>query len=161
VRATDYAGNVGEDSVTFTVDSTKPIILRQEPRHKKYTDGTFTVVYSEDNLKNISLYYKGVLEGSYNEVTKDTCDSGKKKECAFNVDLNAYEGEFIDYYFVVRDYVNEKQGRTYTVKVDTEPPQITLNSPEEVIYSSTWVPMDIELDEEVTLEYSDNGGEFV
>ena len=160
VKATDYAGNIGESVINFTVDSRKPRIIRQYPRNLKYTNGTFTVVYNEDNLKNVSLYYKGILETTYKEITKSTCESGIKKKCEFNVNLTEYEGFHINYYFVVRNHVSETTGKVYTVTVDTTTPMPTILSPVDGMTYPRRVRLNISVSEEVKLEYSDNGRRY-
>ena len=101
------------------------------------------------------------MEPTYREVTKDTCESGRNKECSFNVDLSAYDGLHINYYFVVRDYVSETRSRTYTETVDTTVPSISIYSPTNTTtYDSRRLRLDIDITEDVRLEYSDNGERF-
>jgi len=162
VRGTDYAGNAANSSVvSFSVDSREPRITRQYPRNKQYTNGTFIVRYREENLKDISLFYKGVADGDYTEVKKEDCLPGRREECIFDVDLTAYDGFDIFYYFVVRDYATETEGDVYTETVDTTVPIITINAPTPgFISDSRRVRLDIDVTEDVTLEYSDNSGSF-
>ena len=164
VRATDYAGNVNQSSVNFFVDSIPPKIIKQNPLDKGYANGTFNVVYTEENLNNITLYYKGVLNSTYNESTNTNCKSGTNKECNFYVNLTDYDGQYIEYKFVVRDNVSETTGKIYTVKVDTTIPNITIHSPDptppDKTYYTRSIRLNISVNEPVKLEMSDNGGNF-
>jgi parallel beta-helix repeat protein len=166
VRATDYAGNVGETSRYFTVDNKEPKILSQYPDNKKYANGTFVVSYTEDNLYDITLYYKGPSDADYQSKTQPntTCEPGKRKECAFRpTGFTSYDGQIIKYYFVVRNHVAETESEEFTETADTTKPSITINLPiESKVYNSRNVPLDIiqsVLPESIKLKYSDNGGE--
>jgi hypothetical protein len=159
VRATDYAGNAGNSSVSFYVDNRIPRIIRQYPDNNNYANGTFRIIYTEENLKNITLYYKGVLELNYQSMTKP-CTPGTNKECRFNVNLTAYDGQFINYYFVVSDHVSEASSRVYRELVDTTAPTIKTNCPMPINYTSSSVRLDINITENADVEYSDNGGAF-
>ncbi|MCX6821900.1 MAG: hypothetical protein NTW30_03935 [Candidatus Aenigmarchaeota archaeon] len=164
VRATDLAGNVGQSSIHFNIDSKPPKIIREYPQDRKYTNGTFIIEYTEENVKEITLYYKGIWESTYKTKPLTTCESGKNKECVFNVDhvdLSAYNGLNINYYFVVRNDVAETTGRVHTVNVDTTIPVITIHYPEEGnTYHSRSVRLYIDVTEDVKLEMSDNGFRF-
>ena len=160
VKATFFGSETDSEIVNFYVDSKKPKITKQYPSDKKYTNGTFYVVYTEDNLKQVSLYYKGIDELDYQHVTRTDCPAGKNKQCNFFVNLAAYEGEKINYKFVVENHAAETSSKTYTETVDTILPAITINSPTNTIYHSR-IPLDIIVTEDVKLEYSDNGGRFV
>jgi len=57
--------------------------------------------------------------------------------------------------------VTETEGDEYTETVDTTVPIIDLYSPTEgATYDSRRVRLNMDVDEEVLLEYSDNGGRF-
>jgi hypothetical protein len=142
---------------TFFIDGKRPKIVRQYPSNNKYTSGTFTVVYTENNLKQISLYYKGVGEEYGLPVTRSDCDSGKNMQCVFSVDLSDYNGEKINYYFVVEDFVGSTRSREYKETVNTVVPEIDIISPQPQMYDSRMVLLDIKVNEKVKLEYSDDG----
>jgi len=166
VNATDYAGNFDLKTVQFTVDSKAPKITKQYPSNNGYTNGTFYVIYTEDNLEKITLYYKGVYEpeSSYKPVAPlAECKSGKNKQCNFFADLTAYEGKNINYYFVVENHFGKATSRVYKEVVDTIVPSITINSPSSTPpYTSHRVMLDVAVTppEDVKLEYSVDGGRF-
>jgi hypothetical protein len=167
VKATDYAGNPGQSPVTFIVDTKPPRIMKQSPSNKKYTNGTFVIYYTEENLKDVTLYYKGILEGvaesDYKPVPA-SCDAGINKECKVYVDLTDYNGRIIFYYFVVSDQVSETQSKTYTETVDTTKPTVTIISPESKTYNSRRILLNVlasdSVSKKVDLSYSDNGDRF-
>lgn len=159
IKATDYAGNEGYGSVHFFVDSKKPKIIKQTPADNGYTNGAFDVFYTEEfHTKSVTLYYKGVLESTYQPSTRTDCDTGKNKECPFNVDLTSYNTKHVSYYFVISDDVSQTSSKVYTVTVDTDAPIITEDSWVPTSLTSHRVKIDIKVNEDVLLEYSDNGG---
>jgi len=160
LRATDYAENTGSKSVTFSIDSKPPIINKQYPTNNKYANGTFYVVYSENNLKDMSLFYKGASDVSFTQVTKSDCESGKSKQCTFVVSLTPYDDGQIEYYFIVSNHVSQTTSHTYKETVDTTLPIITVNSPTATAYNSRKINLNIDVSEKVKLEYSDNYGKF-
>ncbi|MAG20520.1 hypothetical protein CL618_03755 [archaeon] len=137
VRAVDEFGNYNEENISFFVDSKEPKIRKVEPR-KGYVNGEFLIKYSEDNVEKVSLFYNGT-------VVKD-CESGKNKECVFEVNLSDYEGSEISYYFEIEDIVgNKDRSRDYEVVVDSVGVEII-----ELNYSvvENYVYFEIELDSE-------------
>jgi len=163
VNATDYAGNVGQATIYFTVDSKPPKIDDQLPDDKKYTNGTFTVQYTESDLQNITLYYKGASEPdtSYKNLTNYTCLSGKDQECNFYVNLSTYNNGQINYYFVVRNHVSETASDVYLETVDTTVPAFTISSPTPGPHYDRRLRLNIiGLNEKVRLEYSDSFDSF-
>jgi hypothetical protein len=167
VKATDYAGNPGQSSVTFIVDTKPPKIMKQSPSNKKYTNGTFVVYYTEKNLKDVTLYYKGILEGVVESDYKPvpaSCEAGINKECKVYVDLKDYNGRIIFYYFIVSDQVSQTQSKTYTETVDTTKPTVTIISPESKTYNSRRILLNVlasdSVSKKVDLSYSDNGDRF-
>jgi len=159
VRATDYAGNIGYGFVSFTIDSRAPKIIKQLPRDKKYTNGTFTITYTEENLKKITLFYKGASEDWKNQPST-SCPAGKNKECNFYVDLTSYNGQQINYYFVAENHLLTSTSKTYTENVDTTVPEFTIASPTPGDYSRRVLLKITGVTEDVKLEYSDKGGTF-
>ncbi len=153
VRGIDYDTNYS-DSVLFFVDSKKPVISYTYFRRNSYVNGTFPIKYHEEYLKNITLNY------SNNYFTKFDCPSGRNKECIFEVDLSAYEGQEIEYNFIVCDSVRCVSSRLYSVKVDTIAPGIEIFRPTEEAVYARYVPINISLTERTNLKYSDNGGRF-
>jgi hypothetical protein len=163
VKATDYAGNIGYDSIIFYVDNKKPKILDQSPDNKKYTNGTFIIKYTEENLQNITLFYKGISDLQYQNQTKNSayCQPGTGKECNFWVNLTNYNGQKINYYFIIWNHVSSAIGKVFEETVDTAVPNITINYPTQgSILPSRRVPLNVSVTEKVKLEYSDNDGTF-
>jgi hypothetical protein len=161
VKATDYAGNFGEGTVDFSVDSKDPKAIKQYPLDKKYANGEFKIIYTEDNLVSITLKYKRDSESEWQSVTQP-CEAGKRKECVFNIreDLTAYDNQYIYYYFIITNHIRSTSSKTYTEKVDVTDPVVTINSPDPTTYDTRRVPMDITVTEDVKLEYSLDGSNY-
>ncbi len=157
LRIVGYNGEELIQSILFTVDTTKPKIAKTEPKHKSWVGGTlFKVKYTESNVQSISLFYGN---GTMNEALLSNCPSGKNVVCMIDVNLSAYNGQQIQYYFVIRDNFRSIASRTYTLNVDTSPPILSLLSPANSTYSTS-VRITASVSEPVTLQYSDNGGSF-
>jgi len=149
IRATDGFGNVKEENISLFIDSIVPRISRTLPRKNKVTNGTgFYIKYTEDNLQKVELFWNG------NKVLN--CDSGRNQECTVDIDLSAHDGEFIDYYFEVSDLATTVRSRTTIVEVDTTPPALTVNSPEDGETYGRRVPFNITVSESLILEYYDD-----
>ena len=87
------------------------------PRRNSIVNGSnFLVRYSEDNLRNLTLSWNGskVLD----------CEAGTNKECSASVNLVAYDGKEIEYYFNISDPLRTVSSTKTKVKVDTSPPVI-------------------------------------
>ncbi|MEM4245060.1 MAG: hypothetical protein QXR60_02565 [Candidatus Nanoarchaeia archaeon] len=150
IMASDYNNNQADKQVTFLIDSKKPRIKKTLPKAKAYCNGTFVIQYDEENLKNISLFYN---EGSgYTGVTKTDCPSGLRQECTFFVP--ALNQGPLNYYFMISDNIYTVQSKEVKVNVDTVVPTMTITKPEPTTYER-YVEFDINVDEEVTLEYWD------
>ncbi|MDD5193671.1 MAG: hypothetical protein PHF67_03725 [Candidatus Nanoarchaeia archaeon] len=124
-RGTLTGGQTIFNQTSFTIDTKDPKILKTEPKNKDFARGNFYVKYSEDNLKEITLFY-----GNKGITKNDTeCPSGKNQECFFNVDLSSFDGQTISYYFAVTDIAkNKDDSRKQTVIVDKTAPII--NNPD-------------------------------
>ena len=66
-KAVDVLGHEAYETRIFTIDSQAPRIDKTEPR-SDYADGRFEIQYSEENIKNIILYY-GNLETGFRSKT--------------------------------------------------------------------------------------------
>ncbi len=148
--ASDSSGNRVEQIRSFFVDSKKPRIRAAFPKDKSYSNGTFIVQYDEANLQNVKLGYD---QGQgYQWVTKTDCPNGNKKECTLLVPgLN--QGP-LRYYFVLEDTINAAQSKVLNTNIDTTTPSITITKPESITYNGS-VLFDIDVSEDVTLEYMD------
>ena len=107
--------------VNFSVDSKKPRISTRYPRANSLVNNNtlFSVEYTEDNLRNVTLFY------GENISTKTNCESGRHKTCEFDVDLTGYNGQDIFYWFVVSDNSSVVISRKTKISVDTTAPDIT------------------------------------
>lgn len=142
-------GNISH-SINFLVDSKKPRIIRSEPKRDEVTNGSnFYIKYSEENLKEILINFNPSL------VLSNCNESGKDKECFFDLDLTAYDGQYINYSFNVSDYIRSVQSKNIKVKVDTSSPIITIKSPLNSEYGKR-ILFDLQVNEKVKLQYSDN-----
>ncbi len=108
------------NSTDFFVDSKDPQISTTKPsRRNSFTNGSnFIVEYDEDNVKYVGLFWNP-------NVTREDCPSGRNQECGFNINLNNFNGQEIEYWFEVEDIAgNRKVSRKTKVKVDTISPII-------------------------------------
>jgi len=108
-------GNFVND-VEFYVDSKKPRIYKIIPKNNEVTNGNFLIKYSEVNLQNISLMYG--VDGDYRIFTKYDCESGERKTCEFNVDLEEFGGMGIDYWFAVNDFLRVVESKKMKIFVN-------------------------------------------
>jgi hypothetical protein len=158
VRAKKLSNNLIEiKNLVIYVDSKAPDFRDSLPEDGQYANGEFTVEYTEENLENITLYYKGSNESTWKTLKSQDCPSGKTQHCTFNVNLDSYESSTIDYYFMVCDATLCDQGPIITTaEVDTMPPEITLLSSFESVYSNRRILFYLSINEEVDLYYVDN-----
>jgi len=111
------------ESVSFFVDSKKPVISRTYPLSSYVVnEGPFSVRYSEDNLKEVTLYYGN--DGDIEEKSSSECVSGKDKQCDFSLELEDYDGQYLEYWFMLDDGINNATSRKTRVKVDLTAPTI-------------------------------------
>lgn len=131
-RAKDIVGNEVYKNVSFSVDSREPRIRRTEPR-RGFASGTFDVQFSEENPVSLMLYYGSVNPGQDSkelDIQEDCYIEKSRYYCSTYVDLEEYDGEEIEYYFVLEDVAgNIDESRPYELEVDTSPP--VLNNPNE------------------------------
>jgi len=160
LRAIKNFAVANETSVTFSIDSKKPRIGLIEPKTNSYTNGSdFMIKYTEENLKQIVLHL--VKDTTDVSIPLTGCVSGTNKICSANVDLSAYDGQKIKYYFVVSDQVNTVESRMNNIKVDTSAPILTVNSPLDGINYLKKIELNVNINEKVqTLEYNDNNKGF-
>lgn len=119
IIGTSLEGRSSEEEVNFLVDTKRPQILPSRVRRQGFTNGSFSVIYSEDNVKEVTLFYQD------KSTTKTDCPSGKNQECRFDVDLSNEDGEIISYSFKVLDVAgNYYNSKNFSSLVDTIPPEI-------------------------------------
>ncbi len=161
LRATDEFDYVSEEEVNFEVDTKKPRISRIEPKNKATVNGEeFKVKYTEDNLNEVKVI---VSDGNNTLVTlMDECEAGKNKECSISLDLSAFDGELVDYWFNVSDDVTEVQSKANNIKVDTTDPILEVTLPINEVYNTSRVPFDLNVTNEKVkkLEYQDILGKW-
>lgn len=149
IKATDSYGNSESKNISFSIDSKEPKTITTKPRKNDESNGSlFYIKYSEDNLKNITLYY-----GEQNITL--SCSPGNNKNCTTSLDLSSYDGQYLDYWFVVSDYARDVSSKSTRIKVDTSIPILNVNSPSNVNYARR-VPFNISISEKAKLEYYDN-----
>ncbi|MBS3149128.1 hypothetical protein J4455_00335 [Candidatus Woesearchaeota archaeon] len=154
IRGTNF-GNVNEINLQVFVDTINPKIKKTEPKGNQVTNGTFKVFYSENNLKEIELFWRKNEDANFSEVNLDNCEAGDNKECLITVDLSSVEDEEIDYYFKISDDINDVVSRTIeSVDVDTISPEINIFNPLNTQYGNN-VLFDINISEEASLSYID------
>src|SRR3989344_7137097 len=107
-------------NLSFFIDSKMPKIhaATKGPR----INGTFSVEYTEENLRNISLNFGG-------EVSTFACPSGKRASCKFSKDISSHDNKQVDYYFILSDIINTAKSDIYSAIVDTIPPSISISAP--------------------------------
>ncbi|MBU2633927.1 MAG: right-handed parallel beta-helix repeat-containing protein [Nanoarchaeota archaeon] len=125
VRCTPYFGDDEIHEMEFTNDYKPPRISKTSPSRNSYTNGSgFYVKYREDNPVRVSVNYNPTVDLDLEGCVKD----GRYEECYVDLNLSDYDGEEIEYYFVVEDIAgNMDESRKVKVKVDTTPP--VLNNP--------------------------------
>ena len=126
-KAVDFLGQESYKTRTFNIDSQAPRIHKTEPR-SDYADGKFEIQYSEENIKNIIIYY-GNEETGFRNKKLINCTNGSKQWCFADVNLNDYDNERISYYFEVEDIMGriKKSQIRQNLNVDTTFP--VLNNP--------------------------------
>jgi len=117
-----------EGPFLFFIDTRNPRIHKAYPKRNSIVRGSeFKIIYTEDNLKEITLHFGGDGPGTIS-ITKDSseCESGKRKECVFDgLDLSAHDGDNIKVWYEVEDITgNVVESKITEVKVDVSPPVI-------------------------------------
>jgi len=161
VSVIDEVGNNIEIPISFFIDSKDPRISRTLPGRNSVTNGSgFFISYEEDNVKELLLSWNPEIDLTPN-ITSQCTQVRRRQECFFDINLTDFDGQEIEYRFNITDIVNNTDSSRLTkVLVDTTSPELTVNSPESIIYNSRRIPFNITVSEEVTLEYSDNGARF-
>jgi len=121
-RVKDTVGNPAYQEISFTIDSKDPKISKTEPR-RGFADGDFYVKFKEDNPVTLTLYYGN---DNYEVDIESECIPDRKYyECNVNVDLDNYNGQEIEYWFVLTDIAgNFDDSRHYEIEVDTTFPVV-------------------------------------
>ena len=148
IRAVDTFGNAKEEKVLLFVDSKKPRIIGILPKANSVTNGSFFFIkYTEENLKNISLFFNP-------SITLSGCLSGINKNCSINVNLSSLNGQVIDFYFALDDVIRTVLSKVIEVKIDTDIPEMNVTAPiNNQTFNVTQVQFNISISEKVNLEY--------
>jgi len=115
------AGEVEQETLSFFVDTKKPRITKVYPLQNKFATGDFKIVYEENNIKTVKLYY-----GEKNNIQsmKLDCENGKQ-ECFVKLNLDSYNGKSIYYWFNIIDIAaNNVNSSKVKIFVDNKAPVI-------------------------------------
>ncbi len=161
IRATDYFGNSMEQNVSLFIDSRAPIVSSTLPRSYSISNGSeFYIKYTEDNLRNLSLFYRDAIKNLEKPLYSECNNSGKNQECRFYVNLSIFDGKQIIYWFNLSDDLRTISSRPTLINVDTTAPSfITVANPRNISYGINYrrsIPFNISLSEKAKLEYYDN-----
>jgi hypothetical protein len=158
IKATDQADNEGLANITIIVDSRGPRILRTEPR-RGFSNGNFQVEFMEDTPKNLTLYYGNSTDlRNYEVDIENECDfDGRGYNCDVSVNVSSYDGQEIQYWFVLKDVANNTdESNPYDLDVDNSEPKI-LNGNDFYEVDGKYVYFNINITEanldEVVLKY--------
>src|SRR3989344_1783924 len=141
-----------EENVSVFVDSKKPIIHSMLPKKEGVSNGSdFYIKYTETDVQSVMLYTEGDLGIESHELN---CESGKSQECTASIDLEDHDGSTINYWFEVSDTINTAISKRFNITIDTTPPTLTINMPQNGTYDKK-VPFNVSVSEEVYIEYMD------
>jgi hypothetical protein len=113
-----------QQTISFFIDKIKPRITKTLPASNKYANGDFSVYYDEANVKKVELNYGTQASPIKKEITG--CPSGKAQSCIGTVDLTAFDGKEVYYWFSVTDIANiAVLSKPVKVFVDKTFPDIT------------------------------------
>ena len=144
IKAIDNSGNEGFYNVSFFVDSKKPRIYKTYPK-KGFADGNFEVQFKEENPALLILHYGEEIREL--NISEDCYLSRGKYYCDVDVDLSDYDGQEIEYYFVLEDIAGSvDESRVYDLKVDTTFPEILNNDTYSI--KGKYVTFYLEIEEE-------------
>lgn len=125
LRVTDLAGNFVETNISFFTDSKKPVIKQTLPK-SGFVASEFEVDFDEQNPQSLILHYGNLVGGMKEKAFNlNNCLFDKVYKCTENVDLASYNGQQINYYFVLTDKVSQiAESKHLTITVDTAYPKI-------------------------------------
>ena len=158
--ATDKAGNRNSDNFNIFIDSKIPKIRKISPSANGFSNGNFTVQYTESNLSKVILYYKNQTS-VLNQVMVNSCISGTNQDCSAIVNLTGYEGQIISFLFNISDSSREATSKINSVTIDTIKPGLNVISPINTTYISVNnLLLNMTTTETARISYSDNGSDF-
>jgi parallel beta-helix repeat protein len=123
----DSVGNEGWMAVTFTIDTTPPIVTILSPMNITYTTNTINISLSGDATQY--WYFIAGVDGA-----NQTWSSITGRSLADGIyTLNAYG----------RDSAGNEAGRTVTFTIDTTPPSVTILSPLNITYTTNTITISL------------------
>nr|AQS33391.1 hypothetical protein [uncultured archaeon] len=126
IFARDSAQNTDSETASFVVDTKKPKIKKTEPK-KGFTSGNFYVEIQEENPDELVLHYGNSQQFPVDLNTCTKNEENNKYYCDIEINLGAYNGQTIGYWFTLTDAVgNLAASKLINVEVDTQDP--VLNS---------------------------------
>jgi hypothetical protein len=113
-------GQYMTEQVSILIDSKKPFIYPPRIRRLGFSNGSFSLNYTEENVKDVILFFDN------KQAIKRDCVSGKNKRCEFIVDVTEYHGQVIKYRFRMIDIAgNTVDSPNYTAIIDVVAPKLT------------------------------------
>ena len=153
-KATDYYGASSIINVTFMIDSIKPKIKNIEPKSNSFSNGQeFLIKYDEENLKEIILFYGNNTQTESKTLINCTT-SGENQICMTDANLSIFNGQKIEYWFVVSDFIRNVSSVKKKINVDTIVPIVNVIAPQNGGSYGNNVPFKINVSEKVELRYS-------
>ncbi len=125
IKATDFLGQMNQQNISLFIDTKSPKILKTEPAKNKVTNGSFSIKYTEDNVKEVLLSWNPTVN-----LTSQCNTPGKNVVCDVQINNNlsnfsAYDGQNIMYWINMTDVANHTASTKPTkVFVDTTAPVI-------------------------------------
>ncbi|MEM3067671.1 MAG: lamin tail domain-containing protein [Thermoplasmata archaeon] len=149
IIGTDKFGNFAEERFLIYIDSKPPKYSTIMPRRKSVTNGSdFSIKYSEENPINITMIFNP-------DINFENCPYGTNVICSKSINLSAFNGQEIEFYFELDDGINKVFTRNTSVFVDVISPTITINSPSNVSYDDLKIPFNISVSEPSRIDYYD------
>lgn len=118
-RAVDSEGRVALKEIEFFIDSKLPKV---SPIEEEFTNGTFFLSFREENPFSLLLHY----ENNTKNISLSSCIKERTKtNCKISLDLSAYNGQKIEYFFNLTDIAgNSNVVEKEEIEVDTSSPVI-------------------------------------
>lgn len=157
--ALDLAGNQDNKSMNIFVDSIYPVIKKIKPITNSFSNGNFSIQYSEANISKARLFFKNQTS-PLTAIILPSCPSGINSDCSISLDMSSYEGQLITFFFNVSDTSRERTSKTSSATIDTTDPSLTVFSPANTTYSAQSILFSINSTEDSLISYSDNNSTF-
>ncbi len=167
IKAVNSTGSTINQSIEVKIDSTKPVISEVSPK-SGFATGNFTAKIIEENLNKTTarLKYKTAI-GKIQDAST-TCDGpeNKKQNCSAYIDLDAYDGKEIVYWFEATDMAGNKAvSKKTSLKVDITKPVIKYSNFSSTRFSdkydiATFI-LDIDEANFKNVSYQDNGSKWI